>query len=58
MKLKCSRCGKVTDHYKSSTGECRCLVCNTVNKTVKVKNVEVVFEAGKELDAMLNPSND
>lgn len=54
--MKCSECGKVTKHYLSSKGEYRCLICGTVNKTVAPKKeMEVVFEADKELDDALNP---
>jgi uncharacterized Zn finger protein len=55
--IKCSVCGKVTKHFLNSKGEYRCLVCNSVNKTVKVpeKDLEVVFEADKSFIKALNP---
>ena len=59
LELKCSSCGKTTRHYLTKKGEYRCLICNTVNKTVSPKkNLEVVFEADEELDSALNPTNE
>ena len=57
LDLKCPRCGKVTHHYlNSETGEYKCVICQAVNKTIKVEPKKVVvFEADPELDAALNP---
>lgn len=52
MKIKCSNCKKVTDHYVSKNGEVKCLVCGTTNKVKK--SLEVVFEADEKFDDMLN----
>ena len=54
MKIKCSNCKKVTNHYLSKNGEVRCLICGTTNKVTTPKKMEVVFEADEEFDNMLN----
>ena len=54
--IRCPKCGRVTHHYlNKETGEYRCVVCQSVNLTIKVKpKMEVVFEADPELEASLN----
>jgi len=56
--IQCSKCGRTTHHYlNQETGEYRCVVCQSVNKTIKVKpKKEVVFEMDSDLEAELNPS--
>ena len=58
--IQCPRCGRVTRHYlNESTGEYKCVRCQSVNKTIKAKpKKEVVFEMDAELEAELNPSTD
>ena len=55
--IQCPRCGRVTHHYLNEvTGEYKCVVCQSINKTIKVEQKkEVVFEMDAELDAALNP---
>lgn len=55
--IQCPRCGRVTHHYLNEvTGEYKCVVCQSINKTIKVEpKKEVVFEMDAELDAALNP---
>jgi len=55
--ILCPKCGRITHHYlNEETGEYKCVVCQSVNKTIKVKpKKEVVFEMDLELDATLNP---
>lgn len=57
LDMQCPKCGRVTHHYLNElTGEYKCVVCQSVNKTIKVKpKKEVVFEMDEELDAALNP---
>ena len=57
MDIMCPKCGRITHHYlNEETGEYKCVVCQSVNKTIKVKpKKEVVFETDAELDAALNP---
>ena len=57
MDIICPKCGRTTHHYlNEETGEYKCVVCQSVNKTIKVKpKKEVVFEMDPELDATLNP---
>jgi len=56
MDIMCPKCGRITHHYLND-GEYRCVVCQSVNKTIKVKpKKEVVFEMDPELDAALNPT--
>lgn len=59
LDMQCKRCGKVTHHYLSingETGEYKCVRCQTINKTVKVKpKRNVVFEMDAEFEAELNP---
>lgn len=45
--IKCKECGKQTKHYLSKTGDYKCLICGTVNKSIKKK--EVVFESDDDL---------
>lgn len=56
--ILCPKCGRITHHYlNEETGEYKCVVCQSVNKTIKVKpKKEVVFEMDPELDATLNPN--
>lgn len=58
--IQCPRCGRITHHYLNElTGEYKCVVCQSVNKTIEVKpKKEVIFEMDEELDAELNPSTD
>lgn len=58
MDILCPKCGRITHHYlNEETGEYKCVVCQSVNKTIKVKpKKEVVFEMDPELDATLNPT--
>lgn len=58
--VQCPRCGRVIHHYlNEETGEYKCVICQTINKTIKVKpSKEVVFEMDPELEAELNPSTD
>lgn len=58
MDIMCPKCGRITHHYlNEETGEYKCVVCQSVNKTIKVKpKNEVVFEMDPELDAALNPT--
>lgn len=60
LDMQCPKCGRVTHHYLNElTGEYKCVVCQSVNKTIKVKpKKEVVFEMDTELDATLNPVAD
>lgn len=55
--LKCPKCGRVTRHYLNpKTGEYRCVICQSVNKTIKVAPAkDVEFEMDPELEAALNP---
>ena len=59
LDMQCKRCGKVTHHYLSTngeTGEYKCVRCQTVNKTIKVKpERKAVFEMDAEFEAELNP---
>lgn len=59
LDMQCKRCGQVTHHYLSingETGEYKCVRCQTVNKTIKVKpERKVVFEMDAEFEAELNP---
>jgi hypothetical protein len=51
----CPQCGRVTHHYLNDIGEYKCVVCQSVNKTIKVKpKKEVIFEMDEELEATLN----
>jgi len=54
--IQCPRCGRITHHYLNElTGEYKCVVCQSVNKTIEVKpKKEVIFEMDEELDATLN----
>ena len=54
--IQCPRCGRITHHYLNElTGEYKCVVCQSVNKTIKVKpKKEVIFEMDEELEATLN----
>jgi hypothetical protein len=54
--MQCPKCGRTTHHYLNEvTGEYKCVVCQSVNKTIKVKpKKEVVFEVDAELEAALN----
>ena len=56
--LKCPRCGKVTHHYLDpKTGEYRCVICQSVNKTIKVAPAkDIEFVADPELEDALNPT--
>lgn len=45
--IKCKECEKQTKHYLSKTGDYKCLICGTVNKSIKKK--EVVFESDDDL---------
>ena len=59
LDMQCKRCGQVTHHYLSingETGEYKCVRCQTVNKTIKVKpERKVVFKMDAEFEAELNP---
>ena len=59
LEMQCSRCGRVTHHYLHSSGdvgEYRCVRCQTINKTIKVKpKTTVIFEMDAEFEAELNP---
>ena len=57
MDIMCPKCGRVTHHFlNEETGEYKCVVCQSVNKTIKVKpKKEVLFNVDPELDAALNP---
>lgn len=53
--IMCPHCGRVTHHYLNDIGEYKCVVCQSINKTIKVKpKKEVVFEMDEELEATLN----
>ena len=53
--IQCPVCGRVTHHYLNKvTGEYKCVICQNVSRTIKVK--EVLFEMDKELDSSLNPT--
>ncbi len=55
MDIMCPKCGRITHHYLND-GEYKCVICQSVNKTIKVKpDKEVFFEMDPELDAALNP---
>ena len=58
--IQCPKCGRTTHHYlNEETGEYKCVVCQSVNKTIKVEpKKEVVFEADAELEAALNPEQE
>lgn len=47
LELKCKECGRRTKHYLSKTGDYKCLICGTVNKSLNKK--EVVFEQDETL---------
>ena len=54
MDLMCPKCGRTTHHYLNEvTGEYKCVVCQSANKTIKVW--EVIFES--EMDEALNPES-
>ena len=55
--ILCPKCGRITHHYlNEETGEYKCVVCQSVNKTIKVKlKKEVIFEMDEDLEAALNP---
>ena len=57
LDMQCPKCGRITHHYLNEvTGEYKCVVCQSVNKTIKVKpKKEVIFEVDAELEAALNP---
>ena len=57
MDITCPKCGRTTHHYLNEiTGEYKCVVCQSVNKTIKVKpKKKVVFEMDADLEAALNP---
>lgn len=38
IKIKCKLCGRITPHFLNKKGEYKCSICQTVNKTVKLKN--------------------
>lgn len=54
--VQCPRCGRITHHYlNEETGEYKCVICQSINKTIKVKpKKEVVFTMDPELEAELN----
>lgn len=52
--IQCPKCGRITHHYLNEAGEYRCVVCQNVNKTIRVQ--EVVFEMDAEIDSALNPA--
>jgi ssDNA-binding Zn-finger/Zn-ribbon topoisomerase 1 len=58
LDMQCKRCGRVTHHYlykNGEIGEYKCVRCQTVNKTIKVKpERKVVFEMDAEFEAELN----
>lgn len=55
--ITCPKCGRITHHYlNEETGEYKCVICQSINKTIKVEpKKEVIFETDAELDAALNP---
>ena len=55
--ITCPKCGRTTHHYlNEETGEYKCVICQSVNKTIKVEpKKEVIFELDAELEAALNP---
>lgn len=59
LDMQCKKCGKVTHHYlhvNGEVGEYRCVRCQSINKTIKVKpEVKIVFEMDAEFEAELNP---
>jgi len=56
--IQCPRCGRITHHYlNEETGEYKCVICQSINKTVKVAP-KIVFEMDPELDAALNPESE
>lgn len=57
LDIMCPKCGRTTHHYlNKETGEYKCVVCQRVNKTIKVKlKKEVIFEMDEDLEAALNP---
>lgn len=58
--IQCPRCGRVTHHYLNElTGEYKCVICQSTNKTIKVKpKKEILFTMDEELEATLNPVED
>lgn len=62
LEMQCSRCGRVTHHYlhtNGEVGEYRCVRCQTINKTIKVKpKTTVIFEMDAEFEAELNPKTE
>ena len=42
INILCSNCGRITPHFLNDCGEYKCSICQTVNKTVKIKTVEFV----------------
>lgn len=62
LDMQCPRCGRVTHHYLSVNGEIgsyKCVRCQNINKTIKVKpSHKVTFEMDPEFEAELNPSTD
>lgn len=55
--ITCPKCGRTTHHYlNEETGEYKCVICQSINKTIKVEpKKEVIFELDAELEAALNP---
>ena len=58
--IQCPRCGRITHHYLNElTGEYKCVICQSTNKTIKVKpKKEILFTMDEELEAALNPIED
>lgn len=42
INILCSNCERITPHFLNDCGEYKCSICQTVNKTVKIKTVEFV----------------
>ena len=47
IKIMCKSCGKVTNHYLTASGDYKCVVCQTVNKSINLpkKDKEVAFDS-------------
>lgn len=50
IEIKCKRCGKVTKHSLTKSGEYTCVLCGQVNKTVKMRNAVVEFTPDFEIE--------
>jgi hypothetical protein len=47
--MKCSVCGKDTNHYLTSDGEYKCVVCQNIDKIIPIKEVNFESDFDDEL---------